>query len=88
MTPVKAIRVGVGLNKKQSTRNYLEDKKFDLKVMLLSARTGDGMESAWSKMEEFRNVLLENGEMDRRRADQQKKWMWNYIQDQLLRVRM
>ena len=78
----------MGLNKKQSTWNYLEDKKFDLKVMLLSARTGDGMESAWSKMEEFRNVLLENGEMDRRRADQQKKWMWNYIQDQLLRVRM
>ena len=54
--------------------------------MLLSSKTGDGMEEAWLKMEEFRKVLTEKGELERRRAKQRKKWMWNYIQDQLLRV--
>jgi putative protein kinase ArgK-like GTPase of G3E family len=54
--------------------------------MLISSRTGDGLEDAWAKMEEFRDLLSEHGELDRRRSEQQKKWMWNYIQDQLLRV--
>ncbi len=44
------------------------------------------MEEAWLKMEEFRKVVTEKGELERRRAKQRKKWMWNYIQDQLLRV--
>ena len=55
-------------------------------VMLLSARTGDGMEDAWLKLQEYRQVLTEHGELERRRGLQRKKWMWNYIQDQLLRV--
>ena len=54
--------------------------------MLLSSKTGDGMEEAWLKMEEFQKVVTEKGELERRRAKQRKKWMWNYIQDQLLRV--
>ena len=52
--------------------------------MLLSARTGDGMDDAWIKLEEYRQVLTEHGELERRRGLQRKKWMWNYIQDQLL----
>lgn len=56
------------------------------KVMLLSARTGDGMEDAWLKLQEYRQVLTEHGELERRRGLQRKKWMWNYIQDQLLRM--
>ena len=55
--------------------------------MLLSSKTGDGLEDAWLKMEEFRTVLSEKGELERKRAIQRKKWMWNYIQDQLLRVK-
>ena len=54
--------------------------------MLLSSKTGDGLDKAWDKLEEYRDTLSEVGEIERRRALQRKKWMWNYIQDQLLRV--
>ena len=52
----------------------------------MSSKTGEGLDKAWDKLEEYRNTLSEVGEIDRKRGLQRKKWMWNYIQDQLLRV--
>lgn len=63
-----------------------KSKLWKPQVKLLSSKTGEGMEDVWKIMEEFHKTLLQNGELDRRRAAQRKKWMWNYIQDQLLRM--
>jgi putative protein kinase ArgK-like GTPase of G3E family len=56
-------------------------------VILLSSKTGEGLDKAWEKLEDYQKALSEIGEIEEKRALQRKKWMWNYIQDQLLRVR-
>ena len=52
----------------------------------MSSRTGEGIEKSWEKMLEFKETLEAEGEITRRRSLQRRKWMWNYIQDQLLTV--
>merc|ERR1719318_1030648 len=45
-----------------------------------------GMEDVWGVMEQFREVLEEAGEMERRRAEQHQRWMWSYVEEKLLRL--
>ena len=54
------------------------------KVCLISSKTGTGLDEAWEKMNDFKNILLESDEFHKRRSMQRKKWMWNYIQNRLL----
>lgn len=54
------------------------------RVCLVSSKTGAGLDEAWEKLTNFKNALLENEEFHRRRSNQRKKWMWNYIQIRLL----
>jgi len=56
------------------------------KVKLCSAVTKEGMEDVWGVMEQFREVLEEAGEMERRRAEQHQRWMWSYVEEKLLRL--
>ena len=37
-------------------------------------------------MEEFRDLMMQNGELERRRKHQFLIWMWNYIQQHILQV--
>eukprot|EP00096_Caligus_rogercresseyi_P008878 TRINITY_DN2892_c0_g1_i1.p1 TRINITY_DN2892_c0_g1~~TRINITY_DN2892_c0_g1_i1.p1 ORF type:complete len:346 (-),score=114.21 TRINITY_DN2892_c0_g1_i1:477-1514(-) len=55
------------------------------KVKMMSSRTKDGLPEVWEKIQEYRSVMTENGELRRRRSIQHKKWMWNYINDKLIR---
>ncbi|XP_006023781.3 methylmalonic aciduria type A protein, mitochondrial isoform X2 [Alligator sinensis] len=54
------------------------------KVMRISAKTGEGISDMWDKMTEFRDLVLMSGELLTKRRKQQKVWMWNLIQENML----
>ncbi|XP_068259453.1 methylmalonic aciduria type A protein, mitochondrial isoform X2 [Nyctibius grandis] len=54
------------------------------KVMRISAKTGEGVSDMWDKMTEFRDLMLTSGELIAKRRKQQKVWMWNLIQENML----
>ena len=53
-------------------------------VVTCSALTGDGLPEVWSLVESHQRMLLDSGELDRRRRDQRVSWMWSLVRDQLL----
>ncbi|KAM6261130.1 methylmalonic aciduria type A protein, mitochondrial isoform 2-T2 [Porphyrio hochstetteri] len=54
------------------------------KVMRISAKTGEGISDMWDKMTEYRDLMLTSGELIAKRRKQQKVWMWNLIQENML----
>lgn len=38
----------------------------------------------WDKMKEFQDLMLASGELTAKRRKQQKVWMWNLIQENVL----
>ncbi|XP_006114747.1 methylmalonic aciduria type A protein, mitochondrial isoform X2 [Pelodiscus sinensis] len=54
------------------------------KVMRISAKTGEGISDMWDKMMEFHDLMLTSGELITKRRKQQKVWMWNLIQENML----
>ncbi|KAM5159267.1 methylmalonic aciduria type A protein, mitochondrial isoform 1-T2 [Callospermophilus lateralis] len=54
------------------------------KVIRISARSGEGITEMWDKMKEFRDLMLASGELTAKRRKQQKVWMWNLIQENVL----
>ncbi|XP_058522782.1 methylmalonic aciduria type A protein, mitochondrial isoform X1 [Ochotona princeps] len=54
------------------------------KVVRISARSGEGITEMWDKMKEFRDLALASGELTAKRQKQQKIWMWNLIQENVL----
>ncbi|XP_074848007.1 methylmalonic aciduria type A protein, mitochondrial isoform X1 [Carettochelys insculpta] len=54
------------------------------KVMRISAKTGEGISDVWDKMTEFHDLMLTSGELITKRRKQQKVWMWNLIQENML----
>ncbi|KAM8808587.1 methylmalonic aciduria type A protein, mitochondrial [Eudromia elegans] len=59
-------------------------KVWSPKVMRISAKTGEGISDMWDKMTEFRDLVLMSGELIAKRRKQQKVWMWNLIQENML----
>ncbi|KAE8630237.1 hypothetical protein XENTR_v10000746 [Xenopus tropicalis] len=53
-------------------------------VMRISAKTGEGIQDLWKKMLEFQNSMLTSGELITKRRSQQRVWMWNLIQENVL----
>uniref|UniRef100_A0A8D0GZ86 Methylmalonic aciduria type A protein, mitochondrial n=1 Tax=Sphenodon punctatus TaxID=8508 RepID=A0A8D0GZ86_SPHPU len=56
----------------------------ELQVMRISAKTGEGISDMWDKMTEFRDLMLRSSELIAKRRKQQKVWMWNVIQENML----
>ncbi|XP_041519113.1 methylmalonic aciduria type A protein, mitochondrial isoform X3 [Microtus oregoni] len=54
------------------------------KVIRISARSGEGISEMWDAMREFQQVMLASGELTTKRQKQQKVWMWNLIQENIL----
>ncbi|XP_040590765.1 methylmalonic aciduria type A protein, mitochondrial isoform X3 [Mesocricetus auratus] len=54
------------------------------KVIRISARSGEGVSEMWDTMREFQRVMLASGELSTKRQQQQKVWMWNLIQENIL----
>ncbi|XP_055269257.1 methylmalonic aciduria type A protein, mitochondrial-like [Moschus berezovskii] len=54
------------------------------KVIRISARSGEGITEMWDKMKEFQEVMLVSGKLAAKRQKQQKVWMWNLIQENVI----
>lgn len=52
-------------------------------VLLCSALQQEGIREAWLAIEQFREAMLESGELDARRRLQSSDWMWALLQDDL-----
>ncbi len=54
------------------------------RVVLVSALEGTGIDELWSTVEEFRSTLDTAGELDRRRAEQAREWMWSEVSESVM----
>ena len=54
------------------------------RVALVSALEGTGIDELWSTVEEFRSTLEATGELERRRAEQARDWMWSEVSESLM----
>lgn len=52
-------------------------------AITVSALTGAGLEDLWSLVERHRDELGAAGELDERRREQLRRWMWRVIDEQL-----
>jgi LAO/AO transport system kinase len=54
------------------------------RVVLVSATEGTGIDELWNTVEEFRAALAATGELERRRAEQAREWMWSEVTESLM----
>ncbi|XP_029416681.1 methylmalonic aciduria type A protein, mitochondrial isoform X3 [Nannospalax galili] len=54
------------------------------KVIRISTRSGEGISEMWILMRKFQDLMLASGELTTKRQKQQKVWMWNLIQENVL----
>jgi LAO/AO transport system kinase len=54
------------------------------RVVLVSALEGTGIDELWDTVEEFRAALDAAGELERRRAEQAREWMWSEVAESLM----
>jgi LAO/AO transport system kinase len=52
-------------------------------VLKCSALTREGIDEVWKTIGAYRSALGRTGEIDRRRADQAKSWMWSEVYESL-----
>ena len=50
----------------------------------MSSRNNLAIDEVWEKLLDFKKIMLENSEFDLKRSQQQKIWMWHYINNYLL----
>ncbi len=53
-------------------------------VRTCSARSGQGIDTAWQNVLDYRDTLQNSGEFDARRAAQARAWMWSEVNDSLV----
>ncbi len=53
-------------------------------VLTASALEGEGIDELWERVEEHRRRLGESGELVEKRREQQRRWMWSLIEEDLL----
>jgi len=54
------------------------------RVELASALKSEGLDVIWKAVQEFHGIMKETGELDDRRAEQAKSWMWTELREGLL----
>ncbi|MCK6508573.1 methylmalonyl Co-A mutase-associated GTPase MeaB [Myxococcota bacterium] len=53
-------------------------------VLACSSIDGAGLSAIWEQLQQHRQTLESTGEMAQKRAQQQLRWMWRMVEDQLL----
>ena len=53
-------------------------------VLLVSAKTGNGMDILWNEICRFREVTISNGELMAKRQRQATYWMWKHVRDLIM----
>ncbi|MHA6513136.1 methylmalonyl Co-A mutase-associated GTPase MeaB [Tessaracoccus sp. Z1128] len=61
-----------------------DTKKRRAPVLTCSSYTGAGLDELWDTVEKHRADLEAEGSLAARRLDQQRDWLWNMVQDELL----
>ncbi|KAG9275695.1 methylmalonic aciduria type A protein, mitochondrial [Astyanax mexicanus] len=61
-----------------------KSKTWKPKVVRVSSQTGEGVPELWEVMLQFRDSMLACGELQVRRREQQKVWLWSLIQENAL----
>lgn len=52
-------------------------------ALLASARSGEGIEAVWEVVQRHRAELETSGELQRRRREQARAWMWSLVEEGL-----
>jgi len=85
---------GDNLTRAQQARNELEgalsllrphDPVWTPPVLTCSALTGAGLDQVWDAVVEHRQALTRSGRLESRRAEQRLRWMWQLVEDEVLR---
>jgi LAO/AO transport system kinase len=53
-------------------------------VLMVSALTGDGLDALWDKVQEFRTLMEQSGQLAAKRKEQLRGWMWSMVDDRLV----
>jgi LAO/AO transport system kinase len=61
-----------------------KSKHWQVPVRGISSLEQRGVDEVWQTIGEFWALMQQHGEIDRRRAEQARAWMWNEIQDGLM----
>ncbi|PIC45148.1 hypothetical protein B9Z55_005267 [Caenorhabditis nigoni] len=56
------------------------------KVMRSSIMNKESVSAVCTSLYEFWDTIGESGDLERRRQDQMKKWMWNHVKDEIMAV--
>jgi GTPase len=52
-------------------------------VQLVSARTGEGVPELWGTLEEHRRRLTASGDLEAKRREQRRAWLWQEVEEEL-----
>jgi LAO/AO transport system kinase len=63
---------------------YGPDAEWTPPVLTCSGLRDVGLDTVWQQVERHRELMLESGELDRKRKQQQVDWTWAMVRDQLL----
>jgi LAO/AO transport system kinase len=50
-------------------------------VLLASADTGEGIQEIWEQICKYRNLIISNGELHRKRTSQKHYWMMKHLEE-------
>ena len=53
-------------------------------VLRVSSINDEGFNKVWTKMQQFKDIMIQNGDFYNKRRRQYKAWMWNYIQENVI----
>jgi LAO/AO transport system kinase len=53
-------------------------------VLMVSALTGQGLDALWDKVQEFRVLMVQSGQLAAKRQEQLRRWMWSMVEDRVL----
>lgn len=57
---------------------------WETNVVMMSAKTGFGMDAIWTEICRFRNVTTLNGQLAAKRRRQASYWMWKHVRDMIV----
>ena len=73
-------------NEYAAALRYLDSssREWSPEVLMVSARTGEGLEELWDLMQRHREVLTSSGGLADKRREQNRSWLWQLIEQRLI----
>lgn len=79
------LRAAAARQEYKAALRYLPPRLSDWQtpVLAVSALTEDGLAELWQQVEKHRQVLVDTTELESRRREQNRRWMWSLIEERL-----